>query len=78
MSRKLSLLGLRFDERLSNTSQQEEFVCVLILNVFADARCVFLQASEMEIIWVMRGSIIVVGILSTIMALTIPSIYGLW
>ncbi|KAL0280932.1 UNVERIFIED_CONTAM: hypothetical protein PYX00_002081 [Menopon gallinae] len=36
------------------------------------------NASEMEIIWVMRVSIIVVGILSTIMALTIPSIYGLW
>ncbi|XP_059489037.1 high-affinity choline transporter 1 [Neocloeon triangulifer] len=36
------------------------------------------RASEMEIIWVMRASIIVVGILSTIMALTIPSIYGLW
>lgn len=36
------------------------------------------KASEMEIIWVMRVSIVVVGILSTIMALTIPSIYGLW
>jgi high affinity choline transporter 7 len=36
------------------------------------------QASEMEIIWVMRTGIGVVGILSTIMALTIPSIYGLW
>lgn len=36
------------------------------------------NASEMEIIWVMRGGIIVVGILATIMALTIPSIYGLW
>ena len=32
----------------------------------------------MEIIWVMRTGIGVVGILSTIMALTIPSIYGLW
>lgn len=36
------------------------------------------RASEMEIIWVMRVSIIIVGILATIMALTIPSIYGLW
>ncbi|XP_073817279.1 choline transporter [Musca autumnalis] len=36
------------------------------------------KASEMEIIWVMRGGIIVVGIMATIMALTIPSIYGLW
>lgn len=36
------------------------------------------NASEKEILWVMRGAIIVVGILSTIMALTIPSIYGLW
>ena len=42
-------------------------------------RLIFRQrASEMEIIWVMRVSILVVGILSTIMALTIPSIYGLW
>lgn len=32
----------------------------------------------MEIIWVMRFGILVVGILSTVMALTIPSIYGLW
>lgn len=36
------------------------------------------QASEMEIIWVMRAGIGVVGVLSTVMALTIPSIYGLW
>uniref|UniRef100_A0A8D8R8B3 High-affinity choline transporter 1 n=1 Tax=Cacopsylla melanoneura TaxID=428564 RepID=A0A8D8R8B3_9HEMI len=36
------------------------------------------NASEMEIIWVMRASIFVTGILSTVMALTIPSIYGLW
>lgn len=37
-----------------------------------------IRASEMEIIWVMRISIIIVGILATVMALTIPSIYGLW
>ncbi|KAI4498785.1 hypothetical protein M0802_005960 [Mischocyttarus mexicanus] len=36
------------------------------------------RASEMEIIWVMRVGIVVVGVLSTVMALTIPSIYGLW
>lgn len=36
------------------------------------------RASEMEIIWVMRLAIFVVGVLATIMALTIPSIYGLW
>lgn len=42
-------------------------------------RLIFRQrASEMEIIWVMRVSILVVGVLATIMALTIPSIYGLW
>lgn len=42
-------------------------------------RLIFRQnASEMEIIWVMRVGICVVGILSTVMALTIPSIYGLW
>lgn len=37
-----------------------------------------LQASEMEIIYVMKITIFVVGALATIMALTIPSIYGLW
>ncbi|CAL8114354.1 unnamed protein product [Orchesella dallaii] len=37
-----------------------------------------LKASEIEIIWVMRISIFVVGALATVMALTIPSIYGLW
>ncbi|VEN58227.1 unnamed protein product [Callosobruchus maculatus] len=36
------------------------------------------KASEMEIIWVMRVSILIVGFLATVMALTIPSIYGLW
>ncbi|XP_072400612.1 high-affinity choline transporter 1 [Diabrotica undecimpunctata] len=36
------------------------------------------KASEMEIIWVMRVSILIVGVLATVMALTIPSIYGLW
>lgn len=36
------------------------------------------KASEMEIIWVMRVSILIVGCLATVMALTIPSIYGLW
>lgn len=36
------------------------------------------RASEMEIIWVMRIGICVVGALATVMALTIPSIYGLW
>lgn len=41
--------------------------------------CVLLlQASEMEIIWVMRIGIGVVGVMATVMALTIPSIYGLW
>lgn len=36
------------------------------------------RASEREIIWVMRGAIFVVGGMSTAMALTVPSIYGLW
>ncbi|KAK2720359.1 high-affinity choline transporter 1-like [Artemia franciscana] len=36
------------------------------------------RASEHEIIWVMRISIFVTGTLATIMALTIPTIYGLW
>ncbi|XP_054716393.1 high-affinity choline transporter 1-like [Uloborus diversus] len=36
------------------------------------------NASEREIIWVMRAAIICVGILATAMALTVKSIYGLW
>ncbi|CAG0909736.1 unnamed protein product [Darwinula stevensoni] len=36
------------------------------------------NASEQEIMWVMRVAIFVVGALSTVMALTIPTIYGLW
>ncbi|CAJ0933273.1 unnamed protein product, partial [Mesorhabditis belari] len=36
------------------------------------------HASEKEVIIVMRFSIIVVGIMATVMALTIQSIYGLW
>ncbi|XP_035226604.1 high-affinity choline transporter 1-like [Stegodyphus dumicola] len=36
------------------------------------------NASEREIIWVMRAAIIFVGILATAMALTVKSIYGLW
>lgn len=38
----------------------------------------FIQASEKEIIWVMRAAILCVGILATSMALTVKSIYGLW
>ena len=36
------------------------------------------QASEREIIWVMRAGIFGVGILATIMGITITTIYGLW
>ncbi|KAK2160481.1 hypothetical protein LSH36_132g01006 [Paralvinella palmiformis] len=36
------------------------------------------KASEREIIWVMRGAIFGVGILATVMGITIESIYGLW
>ena len=36
------------------------------------------QASESEIMWVMRIAIFVVGGMATFMALTIPTIYGLW
>ncbi|XP_043211527.1 high-affinity choline transporter 1-like isoform X1 [Amphibalanus amphitrite] len=36
------------------------------------------NASETEIIWVMRVGIFITGALSTVMALTIPTIYGLW
>ena len=38
----------------------------------------FIQASENEILWVMRISIFLVGGLATLMALTIPTVYGLW
>lgn len=36
------------------------------------------NASEHEVVWVMRGSILMVGALATAMALTVKSIYGLW
>jgi len=36
------------------------------------------KASEREIMWVMRVSIFLVGGMATFMALTIPTIYGLW
>ena len=36
------------------------------------------HASENEIMWVMRASIFLVGAMATVMALTIPTIYGLW
>ena len=36
------------------------------------------QASEHEIMWVMRISIFVTGAMATAMALTVPTIYGLW
>ncbi|XP_076044119.1 choline transporter isoform X2 [Oratosquilla oratoria] len=36
------------------------------------------NASESEVLWVMRVAIFVVGVLATVLALTIPSIYGLW
>lgn len=32
----------------------------------------------MEILWIMRIGVIIVGILATVMALVIKSIYGLW
>ena len=38
----------------------------------------FDQASEHEIMWVMRISIFVTGAMATAMALTVPTIYGLW
>ncbi|CAG2164248.1 unnamed protein product [Oppiella nova] len=36
------------------------------------------NASEHEVIWIMRIAIIVVGCVATAMALTVKSIYGLW
>ena len=36
------------------------------------------NASETEVMWVMRVSIFVVGAMATGMALSIPTIYGLW
>lgn len=37
-----------------------------------------MQASEHEVVWVMRGAIIVVGAIATYMALKVQSVYGLW
>lgn len=62
----------------------ERHLCITQAKLYLIARrnvykLIFRQnASEMEIIWVMRVAILVVGVLSTVMALTIPSIYGLW
>ncbi|XP_002735543.1 high-affinity choline transporter 1-like [Saccoglossus kowalevskii] len=36
------------------------------------------QASEREILWVMRLAIFIVGALATVLAITIKTIYGLW
>merc|ERR1719334_2689049 len=36
------------------------------------------NASEREIMWAMRIAIFLVGGMATFMALTIPTIYGLW
>lgn len=42
-------------------------------------RLIFRQkASESEVIWVLRISIIAVGILASLMAITVSSVYGLW
>lgn len=72
-----NIYKLIFRQNVIVTSSDELFIFsnnfLMISNHFS-----IFQASEMEIIWVMRVSIIVVGILSTVMALTIPSIYGLW
>lgn len=35
-------------------------------------------ASEKEVLWVMRVAIVVVGILATLMAITVSSVYALW
>ena len=37
-----------------------------------------MQASSKEVIWVMRFSVLAVGVIASIMALTISSVYGLW
>lgn len=50
--------------------------CMFARNVYR--LCFRSQASEREIIWVMRVSTFVIGGLATSMALTIPTIYGLW
>lgn len=37
-----------------------------------------LQASEFEIVWVMRACVFWFGALATVMGILIKSIYGLW
>lgn len=36
------------------------------------------QASDREMVWVLRGSIVLVGVLGTVVAITVNSIYGLF
>jgi high affinity choline transporter 7 len=48
---------------------------VLLLGVITT---IIFQASDSEIMWVMRIAIFVVGAMATFMALSIPTIYGLW
>lgn len=50
--------------------------CMFARNIY---RLIFRpHASEREIVWVMRISIIVVGTLATLVALVVSSVYGLW
>lgn len=42
-------------------------------------RLIFRQtASELEVMWVLRITIVVVGAVATMMAITVSSVYGLW
>lgn len=52
----------------------ESFLVSTLLNVFP----LFLQASDNEIVWVMRITIFVFGALATAMALLTGTVYGLW
>ncbi|KOB76718.1 High-affinity choline transporter [Operophtera brumata] len=72
----VSFFGLGAVSAAVMSSADSSVLSASSMNVY---KLIFRQrASEMEIIWVMRVGILVVGVLSTVMALTIPSIYGLW
>lgn len=55
--------------------------CILLSKtrvlIMANEMLTLFQASDREVVWVFRVSVIIVGILGTVIALTVKSVYGL-